>query len=474
MMGDIDTHGSGGSARIAAHFVCGGSMPERKPEILAQPRRPTALRARARDEVMTPIFWLIVAVMFGLSGVAAYGLAPDTTLETVPTHTVLRPLQLPRAAELADTIDRYWREERIRRGDTVGSVLARMGVDDADALAFLRVDRAARAVYQLRPGRPLRVATDEEGRLLELRMVAPGGDMLTVARAGDRFDATMAAAPVETRWKIATGEIRSSLYAAGDVAGLPDAITTQLADVFAADIDFHHDLQAGDRFAVVYEMRYVDGELLGPGRIVAADFAHEGKMLRAFLFHDDSGRDSYYGEDGRALRKSFLRSPVEFSRITSGFSEARFHPILQYSRAHRGVDYAAPLGTPVRATSAGRVLFVGAQNGYGNVVQLEHQGTFSTLYAHLSRFGQGLRAGAKVAQGEVIGYVGQTGWATGPHLHYEFRVGDDQLDPLTLALPDGEPLAESQKPLFLSTIAPAQAQLAIAQSLPRAFAVAGD
>jgi murein DD-endopeptidase MepM/ murein hydrolase activator NlpD len=421
-----------------------------------------------------PRFWLVVSALFALSGVAAYGLSPDTTLETVPTHTVLRALPPPQGAAMDDAGERYWHEERIRRGDTVGSVLARMGVDDPEALAFLHADRTARAVYQLKPGRPLRVATSQDGRLVELRMLAADGALLSVTRADERLGASLSVPATDVRWKMGTGEIRSSLYAAADDAGLPDAITMQLADVFAADIDFHHDLQPGDRFDVVYEMRYVDGERVGAGRIVAAEFRHGGKTLRAFLFIDDTGRASYYDEQGRALRKSFLRSPVEFSRITSGFSEARFHPILQYSRAHRGVDYAAPIGTPVHATASGRVLFAGEQNGYGNVVQIEHRGALTTLYAHLSRFAPGLRTGANVEQGDVVGYVGMTGLATGPHLHYEFRAGEDQLNPLTVALPEGEPLAPSQRPLFASTIATAQAQLAVAQSLPGAFAVAGD
>ncbi len=424
--------------------------------------------------MLTPAFWLVIAAMFGLSGVAAYGFAPDTIIEPVPTYLLERTLGHPAAVELDDLSGVYWREERIRRGDTVGSVLSRMGVDDADALSFLHADRAARAVYQLKPGRPLRVATDDDGRLVQLRMVAPSGELLNVSRAADGFEAAVSAAPVEVRWKIGTGEIRSSLYAAADDAGLPDAVTMQLADVFAGEVDFHHDLRAGDRFAVVYEMRYIDGEPAGPGRIVAAEFSQAAKTLRAFRFHDDAGHEAYYGEDGQALRRAFLRSPMEFSRITSGFSNARFHPILLDWRAHKGVDYAAPLGTPVRATAAGTVLFVGTQNGYGNVIHLKHQGAFSTLYAHLSRFAPQLRYGARISQGEVIGYVGQTGWATGPHLHYEFRVGDEQRDPLTVALPDGEPLDLAQQPLFRSTIAPVQAQLAIAQTLPNAFTVAGD
>ena len=185
---------------------------------------------------------------------------------------------------------------------------------------------------------------------------------------------------------MASGEIRSSLFAAADASGLPDAVTLQLADVFGGDIDFYHDLRRGDRFAVVYEMRYLDGEAVGAGRIVAAEFTHRGKASRA----PTSGAtppatESYYADDGAALRKAFLRSPMEFSRVTSGFSRARFHPILQTWRAHKGVDYPAPIGTPVRATASGTVVFAGTQNGYGNVVHVQHRGAFSTLYAHLSR-----------------------------------------------------------------------------------------
>ncbi len=215
--------------------------------------------------------------------------------------------------------------------------------------------------------------------------------MLTIARNGDQLAATSAPAPVELRWSMAAGEIRSSLFAAADAAGLPDAVTLQLADVFAADIDFFKDLQRGDRFAVVYEMRYVDGEPMGPGRIVAAEFDNRGTTHEAYLFRDADGGENYYAADGTALRRAFLRSPMEFSRVTSGFSSARFHPILQTWRAHRGVDYAAPTGTPVRATGNGKVTYAGWQGGYGNAVVLEHRGAFSTLYGHLSRIAPRVR-----------------------------------------------------------------------------------
>jgi murein DD-endopeptidase MepM/ murein hydrolase activator NlpD len=424
--------------------------------------------------------WLAVAVL-GLSGVAAFGLAPDTTLETVPVATILRELPNPVAGAMdavgpasSDAAASYWREGRIRRGDTIGSVLARLAVDDPEATAFLQTDPAARPLYRLRPGKALRVETDASGQLQSLRFVVANGDLLTIERHDGGFSATASAPPVEVRWQMAAGEIASSLYAAADASGVPDAVTLQLADVFSGDIDFYHDLRRGDRFAVVYEMRYLDGEPVGAGRIVAAEFANNGRVLRAFLWRDADGSESYYDENGGALRKAFLRSPMEFTRVSSGFSSARFHPILKTWRAHKGIDYPAPVGTPVRTTASGRIVFAGVQNGYGKVVRVQHRGAFSTLYAHLSRIAPTLRPGSRVAQGDVIGYVGQTGWATGPHLHYEFRVDNDPRDPLTIALPNGEPLPPASRAAFAARIEPAVAQLALAQSFAGSLLAAGD
>jgi len=406
--------------------------------------------------------WLAV-VLFGLSGLATFGLVANTAPEIILTQTISVALPLPAMAVVDDASIGYWREDRIRRGDTIGSALARMGVDDPTALAFLRTNAAARSLYQLRPGRPLSVETDDGGRLIALRFITPDGSRLSIGRDGDRLRVSSAPAPEEIRWVMASAEIRSSLFGAADEAGLPDAITLQIAEIFGGDIDFYQDLRRGDRFTVVYEMRHIDGEPVAPGRIVAVEFQNRGRVLRAFLWRGEDGTESYYSDHGMPMRKAFLRSPMEFSRVTSGFSDARFHPILQTWRAHKGVDYAAPTGTPVRATGNARVEFVGTQSGYGNVIELRHQGEISTLYAHLSAFAPQVRAGARVAQGEVIGYVGQTGWATGPHLHYEFRVGGEQRNPLTVALPSSEPLIGLQRTAFADTIVPAVAQLAFAR-----------
>jgi murein DD-endopeptidase MepM/ murein hydrolase activator NlpD len=440
--------------------------------ILAQSARRTSGRPTRVPRLR---YWFGASIL-ALCGVAAFAVAPGTTLPAPQTTTVVRDLPLPDFAPLSSgEAPRYRNEGRIQRGDTIGSVLSRLAVYDPAALAFLHTDPAARPLYQLRPGRALRVTTDGEGTLFELRFVTGTGDQLTIARTGDRLSASSMAMPVDVRWNMAAGEIRSSLFAAADAAGMPDAVTLQLADVFAAEIDFIKDIQRGDRFAVVYEMRYVDGEPVGAGRIVAAEFDNRGKTFQAYLFRDADGSENYYTADGAALRRAFLRSPMEFSRVTSGFSNARFHPILQTWRAHRGVDYGAPTGTPVRATGNGKVTFAGQQGGYGNVIVIEHQGSYSTVYAHLSRYAKGIRSGARVSQGNVIGYVGQTGWATGPHLHYEFRVAGVQRNPLTLAaLPGGDPLPAARRPAFHARIEPATAQLALARRFTGATFAAVD
>jgi murein DD-endopeptidase MepM/ murein hydrolase activator NlpD len=371
--------------------------------------------------------------------VAAFAFAPDSLVPADPARRIVRDLSRPVIAP-AVQVGGYWREERIQRGDTLGSVLARLGIEDVAAQNFLRTDTRARPLYQLKPGNAVRVQADNDGRLIVLSYLAQGGELLTVKRVEDGFSAQSAPPGSTVRVELRAGEIHSSLFAASDAVGLPDAVTTQLAEIFSGDIDFHHDLRRGDWFTVVYEMREIDGQSAGLGRIVAAEFVNKGKVYRAFSWQGHDGSEAYYAEDGKTLRKAFMRSPLSFTRITSGFSLARFHPFMQTWRAHKGVDFAAPTGTPVHAAGDGKVASAGWQNGYGNAVVLQHGATYSTVYAHLSRFATAIKPGARVAQGDVIGYVGQTGWATGPHLHYEFRVNNEQRNPMTIALPTAQPL----------------------------------
>jgi len=422
-----------------------------------------------RLRTFSPAQATAIAVL-SLTAVAAFGLVPDDAREIDAGPPVARSLALP-ALEEPEASGPLWREERVQRGDTIGSLLARAGVGDVDAMNYLR---GVRPLYQLRPGRAVHVATDVEGKLAELRFLTSAGERLVVAREGDRLVTSIGAPTVERRQAMRTGEIQTSLYAAADAAGLPDAVTLALTEIFAGDVDFLKDVRKGDRFSVVYETREADGEAVGGGRILAAEFVRGGTALRAFLWRNDDGEEGYYTEDGRTSRRAFLRSPLEFSRMTSGFSLARLHPILQSWRAHRGVDYAAPIGTPVRVTSDGIVEFAGTQNGYGNVVIIQHRGVYSTLYGHLSAFPKGLRAGTRVRQGDTIGFVGATGWATGPHLHYEFRIAGQARDPETVAQPLVAPIPGAQQAAFAAYVGPLAHQLALVRDLPDGALASND
>lgn len=404
--------------------------------------------------------WLVGLSSIPLFGiVAAFGIAPQTLTEQVDVQTITQNLPLPEVVLSAKSDLPYWREERIQHGDTVGSLLSRLHVNNQDAQNFLRSSHSTAALYQLIPGKTVRAQTTENGELLSLRYIHSNGTMLEVERAGEGFSAKEQQAQMEPRVLMKSGEIKSSLFAATDAVNLPDTIAMQMADMFSTEVDFHQDLRKGDRFTVVYESFYNNGDLIKTGRILAAEFVNQGQTYRAVYFQDKLGHGGYYTPDGKSLRKAFLRSPLEFSRISSGFTTARFHPVLQKWRAHKGVDYAAPTGTRIKAVADGSVAFVGQQNGYGNFILLEHQGKYSTAYGHLSGFAKGLHRGSKVSQGDVIGYVGMTGVATGPHLHYEFRVAGVQRDPLSIDTPTAFPIAAQYKHDFNSSIRPLMSRL---------------
>jgi murein DD-endopeptidase MepM/ murein hydrolase activator NlpD len=312
-------------------------------------------------------------------------------------------------------------------------------------------DKAAASLRQLSVGREVQSEIAADGSLLALRYLNNNGEQVVIEKNGSGFKTSSLPAQLEKRVFMRTGEIKSTLYAATDAAGLSDPVANQMADIFGGDVDFHRDLRKGDKFTVVYEVNYSNGEAVRSGRILAAEFINQGRAYRTVYFQTSSAAGDYYTPDGKSMHKAFLRSPIEFSRISSGFSMSRFHPILNKWRSHKGVDYAAPMGTKVKVTSDGIVALVGQQHGYGNVIMINHAGRYSTVYGHLSRFAAGLHRGQHVAQGEIIGYVGMTGLATGPHLHYEFRVDGTQRDPLRVALPDGSPVSETQKSAFLES-----------------------
>jgi murein DD-endopeptidase MepM/ murein hydrolase activator NlpD len=403
---------------------------------------------------------------FSLLGmVAAFAIVPTGEGSHVQLQTVLEQLATPSATVIQTDNAVFLREERVQRSDTVSSLMSRLGITDREAFEFVRQNGEAQAVSrQLRPGKIVTAKTGENGELHSLYFPLNGKDaVLIVERRGNGFVASEQILKLEVQTVIKSGEIRNSLFGATDAVGIPDAIATQLAEIFGADIDFHRDLRKGDRFSLVYEIFNHRGQAIRSGRILSAEFSNNQKTFHAHWFQTEEGKGGYYTADGKSLRKAFLRSPLEFSRVTSGFTNARFHPVLQTWRAHKGVDYGAPTGTRVRAVADGTVEVAGQQGGYGNLVVIRHQGTYSTAYGHLNGFGAGVRKGSRVNQGDTIGYVGQTGLASGPHLHYEFRVNSQQVNPLAITLPTAIPLEASQLVRYKAAIVPLRAQLELAK-----------
>ena len=415
-------------------------------------------RPRAAGLVRQAILASALLLLPTLGILTAFGIAPGVVPREEPQQLVQQPLDLPAAAPAAEAPSRFRGQERVLRGDTAAAILERLGVRDDAAMAFLRTDSVGRSlVRQLVPGRMIQAETDADGSMQSLTYFI-GANALEVKRGEQGFSARQRALSDEPRTFYKAGTIQSSLFAATDAAGIPDAIATQLARVFSTDVDFHSDLRRGDRFAVIYDMHYEAGELVAPGRILAAEFVNAGNVFHAVLFHDDEGNDAYYSLDGSSRAKAFLRSPVEFSRISSGFG-GRVHPIFKNWRGHTGVDFAAPRGTRVIAAADGTVLSAGVRGGYGNAVEIRHGGSVTTLYGHLSGFAPGVHAGTHVHQGEVIGFVGATGWATGPHLHYEFKIAGAFQDPLKVALPKADPVPARLRTEFQRAAASAQATI---------------
>ena len=413
--------------------------------------------------------WAVVGFCgFSLLGmVTAFATAPNGDDSRIPLTTVLEQLATPTATIFQMENLVFLREERVQRTDTISSLMTRLGINDREAADFIRQNPAAQAVSrQLRPGKPVSAKTGENGELHALFFPLNNKDVtLVIERRGSNFVANEQILNIEPQTVVKSGEIRSSLYGATDAAGIPDAIATQLAEIFAGEIDFHRDLRKGDRFSLVYEMLNHRGQAIRSGRILSAEFTNNQKTFHAYWFPAEEGRGGYYTADGKSLRKAFLRSPLEFSRVTSGFTSARLHPVLQTWRAHKGVDYGAPTGTRVRSVADGVVDAAGRQGGYGNLIVLKHQGTYSTAYGHLNGFAPGIRKGARVSQGDTIGYVGQTGLASGPHLHYEFRVNSQQVNPLAVTLPTTIPLETAQLAAYKSSIISLRAQLELAKQI---------
>ncbi len=341
-----------------------------------------------------------------------------------------------------------WQQVNVKSGDSIAVIFSRLGIAPQELHALLEQGGATHNLKKIYPGQTLRVVTGEDNKLVKLSYQVDRLNTLEVSRNDSGFDVTTVTRTPEFRVRNASGVIDSSLFLAGNKAGLSDSMTMELAGIFGWDIDFVLDIRKGDQFTVLYEEMQLDGENIGNGTILAAEFNNRGKRYQAIRYTDAGGKTDYYSLDGKSMRKAFLRTPVEFSRISSGFSLGRKHPILNKIRAHKGVDYAASRGTPVKATGDGKIVLRGQKGGYGNTIILQHGSKYSTLYAHLSKFRGGLKNGSRVKQGDVIGYVGSSGLATGPHLHYEFRVDGVHRDPLRVKLPGADPLNKKYRDDF--------------------------
>ncbi|HSV55239.1 MAG TPA: M23 family metallopeptidase [Burkholderiaceae bacterium] len=428
---------------------------------------------------------LVAAVLLGGGGgaFALASLAPDAS--DLPVRQVLEavePLPLDTQAEALD-IHRFnlFRSEVTRSTDTAEALLKRLGIDDAAAAAFLRSDANARTGLLGRAGRTVTAEAQDDNTLVALSARwSPNDDggfkRLVIEKTAKGFASRVEVAALAASSRLASGTIRTSLFAATDDARIPDSVATQVAEIFAGDIDFHRSLRKGDRFSVVYETLEADGEPIRSGRVLSAEFVNNGKTYQAMWFQEpginpvtgQASKGGYYTLDGQSLRRAYLTSPMEFSRVTSGF-KMRFHPILQKWRAHLGVDYAAPSGTPVRSVGDGVVDFAGAQNGFGNVVYVKHRNGHVTVYAHLSKIN--VNRGQGVSQGQNVGLVGATGWATGPHLHFEFRVNGAHQDPLTIAQQsEAVPVSTAARPMFQQLASSMRVQLSAAASVLQASA----
>ncbi|MDH3319007.1 MAG: peptidoglycan DD-metalloendopeptidase family protein [Betaproteobacteria bacterium] len=407
---------------------------------------------------------LVAALVFSGMVLAVAAMAPSPEAEaTLLRRSVVEPVALGVTASVLPAPALYVREERFQRGDTLAGLLSRLGVTAEDTRRLIRMP----ALRMLRPGHVVTAEVDADGDALRLSYLAARDTQMVVERAADGFNARQLAAPLHTQTVLREGVIQSSLFAATDAAGVPDSVAIQIADIFAGDVDFHRDLRRGDRFAVVYEQHFLAGRAVHSGRVLAAEFVSQGRALRAVHYERARGGSGYYAPDGSNLRKAFLRSPLEYTRISSGFGMRR-HPFQRSWRAHTGVDYAAPTGTRIRAAGDGRVEFAGFKGGYGNAVILRHRGQYSTLYGHLSRVAPGMRRGTRVAQGDIVGYVGSTGWATGPHLHYEFQVAGRARNPYAIAMPAGEPVPAAELPAFRRRAEPLVARLELLAAPPLA------
>ncbi len=358
------------------------------------------------------------------------------------------------------SLSTIWQEHKIKSGESLSAIFSENNLTKLDFYKIIHANDISSQFAEIRFGNTLLIGRDISGTLSHLVYKKNLFEELKATRIEDgSFTVELISREIDRRINNATGIIHSSLFIDGKNAGLSDNIIMQLANIFAWDIDIALSLHEGDKFSVIYEDLYIDNTMIGPGNILAAEFVSRGKAIKAVRYQNAEGKASYYTSEGDNMRKAFLRTPIDFARISSHFNLKRKHPVLNRIRAHKGVDYAAGRGTPIKATGDGKIIFRGRKGGYGNVVIIQHGHKYSTLYAHMSKFRKGLRTGSRINQGNIIGYVGSTGLASGPHLHYEFRINGAHRNPLTVTLPNASPIKAKYKADFLESSSPLFKQL---------------
>ncbi|RLU02630.1 MAG: peptidase M23 [Ketobacter sp.] len=389
--------------------------------------------------------------------------SPDATAtKTVrlkPTSANVEPTPIEQAQELVDeqlvepqmetVIARNWQDQKVRSGDTLSHIFKRVGLGSRDVYEVMAGQGDVELLKKIHPGQTMRFDIEEQ-KLVALEYVMSRTDSLMIEQSENGYVAEMQIKEMVPFTSYAEGTIDSSLFLAAQKAGLSEGLTMELANIFGWDVDFVLDIREGDSFRVIYQEMHLDGEKVKDGEILAAQFTNQGNTFTAIRYETSDRGASYFTPQGESMRKAFLRSPISFARISSHFNLRRKHPVLHTIRAHKGTDYAASRGTPIKATGDGKVIFAGVKGGYGKVVILQHGQKYRSLYAHMNNYARGIRSGTRVKQGQTIGYVGSTGLATGPHLHYEFYVNGAVRNPVTVKLPHAEPIAKQDKEAFLT------------------------
>jgi len=389
-------------------------------------------------------------------------LAIAKSLQAPPSHSssTKPPITTPQEAATVEP-DYQWKKHRIRTGDSLALIFPKLGLSANLLHRIVSSGKAAAQLAHIKPGETLHAALDADNHLHELILEQSAIQSLKITPDGDTFSAQIIERPLESRTAHIAGQVTNSLFVSAQKAGLSDRLIMELANIFGWDIDFALEIRTGDSFSVIYQEDFLDGQKYRDGAILAAEFVNRGKSFRAIRYIDETGRADYFSPDGKSVRKAFLRSPVDFRRISSRFQKSRWHPVLGKKRPHRGVDYAAASGTPIKASGDGKIIFRGRKGGYGRAVMIEHGGGIVTLYGHMSRYASKQRRGTRVTQGQIIGYVGQSGLASGPHLHYEFRINGSHRNPLTVKLPAAAPIAKKYRTDFQEKSAPLLARLEI-------------